>query len=551
MPSGPRANAAKPTSQHPSLDLRGRPLECVDGIGGCAGPASASTLSRMLRGFTKILFTCAITVPTLVVVTASTASAKPSQANKCIPFVGRRGDIAVVNLTPVEGPWKETGSAALVPSSQYSTPPNAANVNFGPGRLDPNVAMAPLDNDGVACYIPQGGLTEMIVGDHLGTIKRQAFVLPQSNGAIKRVYDNRKSESIRPNGQRCFVVPGRPGDYAVINLAPVWATAAGNGQLVSSNVKNNPPVGANVNFGTGPIDPNVAITQIGRDNKVCFINSKHASVWLIADSMGAIKKTAYRPARTNGAAKRVLDTRKSNIIPPRGRRCFAVAGRPGDFAVVNLTPVLASAAGDGKLVSSNIKKRPPRIANVNFTRGSVDPNVAFTQIGTDKRVCFVNSKHGSVHLVADHLGTIKKSAFSAAHKNGGPVRVIDTRPSHLNVTSTVTGSTGPKPPNRSDMTSFCRYEWDNGRWEISYSIVVFNLPAGSRARFRLFGESLFPHTISVDASNGNAGIFGKYTTYKLPKFWSRRARIETRVGRSDASTAWVNFFANCEPGQTG
>jgi hypothetical protein len=42
-------------------------------------------------------------------------------------------------------------------------------------------------------------------------------------------------------------------------------------------------------------------------------------------------------------------------------------------------------------------------------------------------VCFVNSQHASVHLVADHLGTISGSAYEPATRSGAPDRRVDTR----------------------------------------------------------------------------------------------------------------------------
>ena len=64
-----------------------------------------------------------------------------------------------------------------------------------------------------------------------------------------------------------------------------------------------------------------------------------------------------------------------NIIGPSGRLCFAVAGSPGDAAIVNLTPVEAQGTGDGQLISSDVAA-PPVASNVNYGIGTVDPNVA-------------------------------------------------------------------------------------------------------------------------------------------------------------------------------
>ncbi len=113
-------------------------------------------------------------------------------------------------------------------------------------------------------------------------------------------------------------------------------------------------------------------------------------------------------------------------LVPQERLCFGVAGEPGDVAVVNLTPVLAKGPGNGLLVSSDVVD-PPVASNVNFGPGSVDPNVAFAPIGSDGRVCFVNSMHSQVDLVADHLGTIAIESFTPANPDATPERSVDTR----------------------------------------------------------------------------------------------------------------------------
>ena len=93
---------------------------------------------------------------------------------------------------------------------------------------------------------------------------------------------------------------------------------------------------------------------------------------------------------------------------------------------MNVTPVEAGGAGDGQLVSSDVAT-PPVASNVNYGLGTVDPNVAVAPIGADGQVCYVNSVHTSVHLVADHLGTIAAGSFQQATTSGAPDRKLDTR----------------------------------------------------------------------------------------------------------------------------
>ncbi|HWL41407.1 MAG TPA: hypothetical protein VNQ73_00585 [Ilumatobacter sp.] len=70
---------------------------------------------------------------------------------------------------------------------------------------------------------------------------------------------------------------------------------------------------------------------------------------------------------------------------------------------------------------------PSRVSNVNYAPGTIDPNVAIVPIGEDGKICYVNSIHASVDVIADHLGTISATAYQPAIQSGAPNRRIDTR----------------------------------------------------------------------------------------------------------------------------
>src|SRR5690606_23275128 len=232
---------------------------------------------------------------------------------------------------------------------------------------------------------------------------------------------------VEPGAQLCFDVAGKPGDVALVNLTPVLASGPGDGQLISSGL--TPPEASNVNFGPGSVDPNVAAAPIGADGKVCYVNSKHSNVQVVADHLGSVSRNAITLATPTGAPDRKVDTRTGPAAGAVGRGkllCIEGRGKPAELALVTQPPVLASGPGDGWLISSGLT--PPEASTVNFAPGSVDPNVAIAPIGGDGKVCFANSTHSSVHLVADHLGTIAKSAFTLASPSGAPFRRVDTRP---------------------------------------------------------------------------------------------------------------------------
>ncbi|MCB0965410.1 MAG: VCBS repeat-containing protein [Ilumatobacter sp.] len=147
------------------------------------------------------------------------------------------------------------------------------------------------------------------------------------------------------------------------------------------------------------------------------------TIWTTGTSLGEAPWPTFKRnmARTGGDLPSAPKT-----VAPGDRVCFTVAGNPGDAAIVNLTPVGAAAGGDGLLLSSNVTNRP-EASNVNFGPGTIDPNVAIAPIGNDGKVCYTNSTHTWVHLVADHLGTIAKNAYTPAKNDGTPLRKADTR----------------------------------------------------------------------------------------------------------------------------
>ena len=346
----------------------------------------------------------------------------------CFEVAGSPGDVALVNLTPVLA--QGAGFGQLI-SSNIASAPDASNVNFDLGTIDPNVAAAPIGSDNKVCYVNSNRSSVDLIADHLGTIDGTAYTNATPSGAPSRKIDTRTGLGggrISPSGRLCFKVAGSPGDVALVNLTPVLAQGPGFGQLISSNIASAPDA-SNVNFDLGTIDPNVAAAPIGSDNKVCYVNSNRSSVDLIADHLGTIDGTAYTNATPSGAPSRKIDTRTGlggGRISPSGRLCFKVAGSPGDVALVNLTPVLAQGPGFGQLISSNIASAPDA-SNVNFDLGTIDPNVAAAPIGSDNKVCYVNSNRSSVDLIADHLGTIDGTAYTNATPSGAPSGKIDTR----------------------------------------------------------------------------------------------------------------------------
>ena len=119
---------------------------------------------------------------------ASAAGKIGPGGKRCVEVVGSPGDVALVNLTPVDA--EGLGNGQLV-SSDVKHTPLASNVNFGAGTFDPNVAAARIGADGRVCYLNSDNTRTHLVADHLGTIDATVYQPATTTGVAKRLVDTR------------------------------------------------------------------------------------------------------------------------------------------------------------------------------------------------------------------------------------------------------------------------------------------------------------------------------------------------------------------------
>lgn len=339
-------------------------------------------------------------------------------------FAGDPGDVALVNLTPLNA--RGVGHGALVGSNVAD--PGVSTVNWTPDEINPNVGAAPFGDDGLVCFVNSGLARVDVLADVLGVIHADAFTAAGEHGTPVRALDTRAGDPVPAGGQRCFTIPGAvAGDAAFVNLTPVDADGVGYATLVPAGVDTAGGV-SNVNFAPDGVDPNLAVTVVGDGGQVCFVNSELAGVHVIADVAGSVHADTFTAPSATGGPVRVVDTRVDGIaVEPAGQRCFQVpGGAAGDLALVNVTPVNATAAGYGKLVTVDDGIEHGGGSNVNFAPGSVDPNFAATVVGDDGQVCFVNSEHATVDVIVDMLGVVHGDAVTVYTPDGGPLRRVDT-----------------------------------------------------------------------------------------------------------------------------
>jgi hypothetical protein len=368
----------------------------------------------------------------------------------CPGAVGTAGDVAVLNLTPVEATAGGFGAvrASDAPSNNSLGEAAVSNVNFRVGSVDPNVALATIGIDGRVCFDNSPHASVQLVADQMGVMPASAYQSAAATGA-RRLVDTRRlfveggppTGAVGPGASVCPKVVGAPGRVAVVNVTPVEASAGGFGAVRASDAPSNNTLGdqtvSNVNFSAGSIDPNLAFAVIGNDGRICFDNSPHATIQLIIDQMGSLPANAFLPAAASGAT-RLIDTRRGLVvggiatysIAPGAAVCTKVVGQPGDIAVVNGTPVEANAAGFMAVRASDAPSNntlgDQTVSNWNFAVGTVDPNVAFAKIGSDGTICVDNSLHGTVQMVLDQAGYIPSGRFTPAAATGA-ARLVDSR----------------------------------------------------------------------------------------------------------------------------
>ena len=338
----------------------------------------------------------------------------------CAPVSGAvPGEFVGVNVTPV-------GASAAGFGVVHSSDARAAstsNVNFGPGTIDPNVALVQVGVDGEVCFTnSRHGAVEVVID---AMVVAEAGSLADPFARADRVVDTREGDPVAASGSVCATAALGEA-FVGLNVTPVEAVAPGFGTMHASDA--SPGRSSTVNFGPGTVDPNFAFVHAGAEGSVCFTNSEHGPVDVIIDRLVTDEAGALRAPVVGADGGRPVDTRVGvggTRLGPSGSVCFAVDGaQPGEFVGVNVTPVGATTPGFGTLHSSD--DPPGGVSNVNFGPGTVDPNFAMARVGADGRVCFTNSVHGEVDVIIDAQVIGAADAFRLPSA-GGSVRILDTR----------------------------------------------------------------------------------------------------------------------------
>ena len=338
----------------------------------------------------------------------------------CVPVTNSPGVFAIANSTITE---PIADGYANVHQSGADFRATSTN-NFTVGESSPNLTITQIGADGRICVTP--AVAAHLILDLVGFISASVVTPAQAVGA-DRVLDTRRvsgpTAGQRVSGdQTVCVTVGHAGEYAIANSTITEPIADGYANVHQSGADFRTT--STNNFSAGESSPNLTITQIGADGRICVTPA--VATHMILDLAGYINASAVTPAQTVGA-DRILDTRRVSG-PTAGQRvsgdqtvCVTV-GHAGEYAIANSTITEPIADGYANVHQSGADFRAT--STNNFTVGESSPNLTITQIGADGRLCVTPAV--ATHLILDLVGFISASVVAPVQTVGAD-RILDTR----------------------------------------------------------------------------------------------------------------------------
>lgn len=203
------------------------------------------------------------------------------------------------------------------------------------------------------------------------------------------------------------------------------------------------PTASNLNYVAGQVVAVAALSRVAPAGTVCVYTL--AATHIIIDAAGEFPAGSFEPL---AAPERLADTREGErtvdgqfagegLRPADHTYTIHVAGRasvPEDATAVALN-VTATAVGEsGFLTVYPCDADRPLASNVNYEPGLTTPNLVFSRLDPDGRVCVYTLR--AVHLVVDVAGALPAASFVPMPE---PRRVLDTRPGETTFDRTFRG----------------------------------------------------------------------------------------------------------------
>jgi hypothetical protein len=220
---------------------------------------------------------------------------------------------------------------------------------------------------------------------------------------------------------------GVPGD-AVGAAMNVTVTEPGAPGYLTVYPCGDRPLASNLNYVAGQTVPNFVIAGLDVDGDVCI--DTIATTDVIVDIAGYIPPGS--PVTPLPQPQRFLDTREGVGAPKArvaglGILAVPIAGSfgvPPDAATVVFNATAVQPSGDGFLTVFPCGEPIPETSSLNFTAGTIVPNLVVSRVGAGGQVCFLSNVESDI--VADVAAYVGAGADDVSMLDR-PHRLVDTR----------------------------------------------------------------------------------------------------------------------------
>ncbi|AZI58513.1 DUF1906 domain-containing protein [Nakamurella antarctica] len=355
-----------------------------------------------------------VTTPTRLLDTRDTAKVTPF-GTVSIKVTGVAGvptnvKAVVLNITALNA----NGTGFVTAHASLASRPLASNLNFSPGSITPNLATVPVGTDGKISLYNGSEVPLDLIADIQGYYLDGTPTLPGAFGTTTptRLLDTRDTAKVTPFGTvsiKVTGVAGVPTNVKAVVLNITALNANGTGFVTAHASLASRPLASNLNFSPGSITPNLATVPVGTDGKISLYNGSEVPLDLIADIQGYyLDGTPTLPgAFGTTTPTRLLDTRDTAKVTPFGTvsiKVTGVAGVPTNVKAVVLNITALNANGTGFVTAHASLASRPLASNLNFSPGSITPNLATVPVGTDGKISLYNGSEVPLDLIADIQG---------------------------------------------------------------------------------------------------------------------------------------------------
>ncbi|MGO4652194.1 RHS repeat-associated core domain-containing protein [Arthrobacter sp. 2RAF22] len=307
-----------------------------------------------------------------------------------------------------------------------STRPGTSNLNYGPGQTVAAFAVTPVGADGTIAFTNSSSGTVDILADTSGYYLGGATTTPGAFSAQTpfRTMDTRDGTGgvtgpVGPGQTIRVKVTGRGGlpasGVSAVAMNITVANSSSFGAITAFAGGTPQPNTSNLNYATGQIVSNFAITPVASDGTIAFTNNSSGTVQIIADTSGYfLGGTATVPGAFSAQTPfRQLDTRNgtggvNGPVGPGQTISVKVTGRGGlpatGVSAVAMNITVANSTSSGVITAYAGGTPKPGTSNLNYTAGQIIPNFAITAVGADGTISFTNDSPGTVQLIADTMG---------------------------------------------------------------------------------------------------------------------------------------------------